>query len=384
MIETISQKIALKSGISVKEATWLYKHASLDQLSQLATQAKALWHKPDQASYLVMAIVNYTNICVARCDYCAFYKLPHEKGGYLLSEEELFAKIDQLLAFGGTLVSFNGGFHPKLRLEHYAAMFEAIHKRYPNLTFFEMTVAEFMFSCKLSKLSYQQGAELLRRSGTNWVTGGGAEILDDSFRKRHSPGKFRVDDYYTAQKAILEAGLGSTATMVIGFDESLEERFNHLQKLRNFQASSPRALPSFLCWTYKPYHTELGGTEISRDEYLRWLAICRIYLHNFKHIRTSVLTQNEEGLLGLRYGADDFDLPVEDEVTEKAGAKISHDFKAILNYAQNLGFEAQYRSPFRMEDSLHREGPFPPLTLPSPTSHYLRASSLSNIGGWEA
>jgi cyclic dehypoxanthinyl futalosine synthase len=186
----------------------------------------------------------------------------------------------------------------------------------------------------------------MREHGVRWVTGGGAEVLAESFRLRHSPLKYTVADYFDAQRAILDAGLGSTATMVIGFDETLDERMEHLEGLRAFQDSVGGRLPSFLCWTYKPWHTELGGTEVSTREYLRWLAISRLFLHNFEHVRTSVLTRNEGALQGLRYGADDFDIPTEDEVTTKAGATISHDFERILSAARAAGYEPVHRAPF--------------------------------------
>jgi cyclic dehypoxanthinyl futalosine synthase len=293
-----------------------------------------------------MAIVNYTNVCIAKCDYCSFFRLPHDKEGYLLNLDQVSAKIDQLVSHGGKLIGFNGGFHPKLRINDYAEMFKSIRARYTDLEFYEMTVAEFMFSCKVSKVSYAEGAALLKASGTRWVTGGGAEIMDDAFRKRHSPGKYTVSDYFNAQESILGAGMGSTATMVIGFDETLEERLNHLESLRNFQDRVGGTLASFLCWTYKPYNNEFGGTEIPTNEYLRWLAISRIYLHNFKNIRTSVLTKNQDALLGLKFGANDFDLPTEDEVTQKAGATISHDFELLLAAAKNAGFTTHMRKPW--------------------------------------
>ena len=214
-----------------------------------------------------------------------------------------------------------------------------------------MTVAEFMFSCKVSKVSYDEGAAILKSTGTRWVTGGGAEVLDDGFRRRHSPGKFGVEDYFTAQKAILDAGIGSTATMVIGFDETLEERFNHLERLRRFQDDADGALTSFLCWTYKPWHNELGGNEVGAQEYLRWLAVSRIYLDNITHIRTSVLTKNEDALVGLKFGANDFDLPTEDEVTQKAGATISHEFGLILARAEHEGFRPVLRPAFPLRPS---------------------------------
>ena len=147
--------------------------------------------------------------------------------------------------------------------------------------------------------------------------------------------------------------------MVIGFDETLEERLNHLDRLRRFQDKTDGGLTSFLCWTYKPWNTELGGTEISTREYLRWLAVSRLYLHNFKHIRTSVLTRNEDALRGLCFGADDFDLPTEDEVTQKAGATISHEFQKILGRARTEGYEPTRRSPFPLPSKSWR--PTPPL-----------------------
>ncbi|MBX2801928.1 MAG: radical SAM protein [Myxococcales bacterium] len=341
----IAARVDQGAPIDRQHAAWLFEHASMDDLSRLATQARDRLHPPGEATYLVMAIVNYTNICVARCDYCAFYRLPKAPDGYLLTLNQVFERIEALKAFGGTMVGFNGGFHPKLRISDYGELFQAVRGRFPDLEFYETTVAEFMYSCKVSRMSYDEGAQALRGYGVRWVTGGGAEVLDDAFRKRHSPLKYEVEDYYDAQRAILQAGLGSTATMVIGFDETLEERLNHLERLRRFQDEMSGALPSFLCWTYKPYNTELGGHEVSTDEYLRWLAVCRLYLHNIEHVRTSVLTQNEQAMRGLCFGANDFDIPTEDEVTQKAGATIHHDFERILQAARDVGYVPVHRSP---------------------------------------
>ncbi len=335
-------------SLSIDEARRLFLEADDAELQALASEVRQRFHPPQQATYLIMSIINYTNICIAKCDYCSFYRLPHQRGTYQLSLEEISAKIATLTSFGGTLVAFNGGFNPKLRLSDYAELFATLHQRYPALTFFEMTVAEFMFSCKVSKLSYSHGAALLKQAGTQWVTGGGAEVLSESFRQRHSPGKYRVSDYYQAQSALIRAGIGSTATMVIGFDESLDERFAHLESLKNFQNEHHGALPSFLCWTYKPWNNALGGNEISLQEYLRWLAICRIYLTNFSTIRTSVLTRNEGAFAALTYGANDFDIPLEDEVTQKAGATISLDIASLLSSAENLGFTPLHRPPFKL------------------------------------
>ena len=353
MLAAISEKVKQGERITRQDAEYLYKEASDSALMELSSAVRARFHKENQATYLIMAIVNYTNICVAKCDYCSFYRLPHQSGTYLLSFEQIAEKIDAVQELGGTFVGFNGGFHPKLHLSHYAEVFRKTRERYgENVEFYGMTVAEFMFACRVSKMSYEEGIELLKANGVRWIPGGGAEVLDEAFRKRHSPGKYTVAKFYEAQRAIVKGGLGSTATMVIGFDETLEERMNHLDSLRNFQDDTKGGLASFLCWTYKPYNNELGGEEVSTQEYLRWLAISRIYLDNFKHIRTSVLTQNEGALDGLKYGADDFDLPVEDEVTQKAGATISHEFKRILDHAKELGFEAKMRESLPVSASL--------------------------------
>ena len=333
----------VNTRIDREEARWLWLNASDEEMRRRASEARARFHAPDACTYLVMRIINYTNVCVAQCDYCAFYRLPGHPEGYVLSTEAVFAKLDELLALGGDLAAFNGGFNPHLPLTYYCDLFAAIRERYGNrLEFYALTIAEFMYLADHAKLSYAETAARFKQAGVRWITGGGSEILTEDFRARHSKFKYTVAQYFEAQRAIVEAGLKTTATMVIGFDESLDERLEHLERTRQFQDRTG-GLASFLCWTFKPYFTNLGGIEIGTAEYLRHLALARIYLDNIPRIRTSVLTQNERALEGLQYGADDFDLPIEDEVTQKAGATISLDFEKILGAARRLGFEPAYR-----------------------------------------
>ena len=329
--------------LQIEDARWLWQNASDEELRRLASNVRARFHPPRDCTYMVMRIVNYTNVCVAQCDYCAFYRLPGHPEGYVLSREAVFQKLDELLALGGDLAAFNGGFNPHLPLSYYCDLFSAIRERYGDrLEFYALTVAEFMYLADHAKLDYAAAAERFRRAGVRWITGGGSEILTESFRARHSKFKYTVAEYFEAQRALVDAGLKTTATMVIGFDESIDERLEHLERTRQFQDETG-GLASFLCWTYKPYFTQLGGIEVTTGEYLRHLALCRIYLDNIPRIRTSVLTQNERALEGLQYGADDFDLPIEDEVTQKAGATIDLDFERILDVARSLGFQPRYR-----------------------------------------
>ncbi len=342
-VEAVSRKVESRERISNEDALWLWRHASDAELRGLAQQVRARFAKPASCTYMIMRIINYTNVCVAQCDYCAFYKLPGQAGGYVLSQEEVFAKLDELLALGGDLAAFNGGFNPHLPIDYYCELFAAIRERYgDSLEFYALTIAEFMYLADHAKLTYAEAAERFKQAGVRWITGGGSEILTEDFRRRHSKFKYTVAQYFEAQRALVDAGLRTTATMVIGFDETVEERIEHLDRTRQFQDET-NGLASFLCWTYKPYFTQIGGIEISTGEYLRHLALSRIYLDNVPRIRTSVLTQNERALEGLLYGADDFDLPIEDEVTQKAGATISLNFERILNYARELGFEPTYR-----------------------------------------
>jgi cyclic dehypoxanthinyl futalosine synthase len=331
------------SRISVDEARELWVGADDEELKRLAGEVRAGYHDPNRATYMVMRIINYTNVCVAQCDYCAFYVLPNQEGGYVLSREDVFAKIDELVEFGGDLVAFNGGFNPRLPLDYYCDLFASVRERYgERVEFYALTVAEFVFLADRAGLSYADAAARLRDAGVHWVTGGGSEILTEDFRARHAKWKYTVADYFEAQRALVESGLRTTATMVIGFDETLDERLEHLQRTREFQ-DEVGGLFSFLCWTYKPYGTAFGGREISPREYWRWIGLSRIFLDNVEHIRTSVLTQNEEAFRALDYGADDFDLPIEDEVTQKAGARIELDLESLLAIPRRLGYDVVYR-----------------------------------------
>jgi cyclic dehypoxanthinyl futalosine synthase len=341
---------AVQAGerIDVDGAAVLWREAPDDELRRLAGIARARRHPPGHATYMVMRIVNYTNVCVAQCDYCAFYVLPGRPGGYVLSQEDVFAKIDELLDFGGDLVAFNGGFNPKLPLDFYADLFAAVRERYGDrVEFYALTVAEFVFLADRARIGYAEAAARLRDAGVHWVTGGGSEILTEDFRRRHARWKYTVRDYLEAQRAIVESGMRTTATMVIGFDETLEERLEHLQRTRDFQdaclCDGLDGLFSFLCWTYKPYGTAFGGREISAREYRRHIALSRIFLDNIEHVRTSVLTQNEDAFAALDYGANDFDLPIEDEVTQKAGARIDLDLDRLLAIPRAMGYTVTYR-----------------------------------------
>ena len=188
------------SRISVDEARDLWLNASDEELQRLAQEVRHQWHEPNHATYMVMRIINYTNVCVAQCDYCAFYVLPNQEGGYVLTREDVFAKIDELLEVGGDLVGFNGGFNPKLPLEFYCELFAAVRERYGDrVEFYALTIAEFVYLADRAKLTHAEAAVRLRDAGVHWITGGGSEILTEDFRKRHA--KFNRSKADTACRA---------------------------------------------------------------------------------------------------------------------------------------------------------------------------------------
>jgi cyclic dehypoxanthinyl futalosine synthase len=341
-ISSIEQQLRTKQRVGLDELRFLWNNASDEELQLLSSIVRDRYHQPGRAIYQIMRIVNYTNICVAKCDYCAFYRLPNSPEGYLRSKDYVFSKIQELIDVGGEMFGFNGGFNPALKIDYYEDLFGSIKERFgDSIEMYAMTVVELIYMARLSGLSLAQALQRLKAVGVRWIPGGGAEILTDTFRKRHSPTKYTVAEYFDAQKEILEAGMKTTATMVIGFDETFEERLEHLKYVRDFQDSTEGGLFSFLCWTYKPYNNDLGGSEISTQEYLRHLALCRIYLDNIPHLKLSTLTSGTEGLKGLNYGANYFDIPWEDEVTQSAGATIDQDIDKMLDCTHKLGFEVQ-------------------------------------------
>lgn len=346
-VRPIEERLKDGGRITAAEALTLYRNADDLELKRLAAVVRARWHAPREATYTIMRIINTTNICVAQCDYCAFYVLPTARGGYTLTHEQVFAKIDELVEMGGDLVGFNGGFNPSTPLDYYCDLFAAVRRRYgARIEFYALTIAELLYLADNAGLSVAETVKRLGVAGVHWITGGGAEILTEDFRRRHSKFKYTVEEFFAAQQAVVDGGLRTTATMVIGFDESPEERIEHLQRTRDFQDHT-QALFSFLCWTYKPGGTKLGGTEADVTEYCRQMAVSRIFLENVKHVRTSVLTLNEDAFAALDYGADDFDLPLEDEVTQMAGARIELDLEKLLAVVRARGYKVSYRPPER-------------------------------------
>ncbi|MDO8526347.1 MAG: CofH family radical SAM protein [Deltaproteobacteria bacterium] len=324
-------------------ALQLFHDAPLAELQQMAHAARCKIVPDNEATYLIMRIVSYTNICVADCKYCAFYRRPGDKEGYVLSTEQIFKKIDELIAKGGSLVAMEGGFNPALKIDHYENLFKQVRERYGDaIEIYGPTSVEVLFIARNSKIPLSQALERLKESGLRWIPGGGAEILTPEWRKKLSPKKYSVEQYMETMETAQKLGFGTTATMVIGFGEPFEARVEHLRRVRELQDKT-NGFASFLCWTYQSANTALGGNVTPNEDYLRTMAVSRLYLDNIDRIRASILTQGEAGALALRFGADDFDIALEDEVTQKAGVQIEDNVEKVLTWVKKVGMKPTRR-----------------------------------------
>lgn len=331
--------------LSDAQALELAEHAPFPELAQTAHRIRCRFHPDGAASYLIMRIVSYTNVCVADCRYCAFYRRPKHPEGYVLTHEQIFAKIDDLLAHGGSLVAMEGGFNPYLKLDHYEAMFRAVRARYgAQIEIYGPTIVEVLFIARSSRVPLEDTLRRLWDAGLHWIPGGGAEILTDAWRAQLSPKKYTVQEYLDAMRTAQRLGFGTTATMVIGFGETWADRIEHLRHIRTLQDETG-GFASFLLWTYQPDHTALQGARIADAEYLRTMALARLYLDNIPMLRSSILTQRAAGAEALRCGAHDFDVPLEDQVTQLAGATIEAETDTVLHWVRAQGLTPTMRRP---------------------------------------
>ncbi len=317
-----------------------------ERLKSLGHEVRCRHYPDGRASFLVMRIVSYTNVCVADCSYCAFYRRPGDSEAYVLSSEQIFSKIDKLLAVGGSLVAMEGGFHPKLRIDHYENLFRSVRKKYGEaVEIYGPTIVEVIFIARSSRIALEEALVRLREAGLRWIPGGGAEILTDEWRRRLSPKKYSVREYIDGMERAQRLGFGTTATMVIGFGESWADRLEHLRHIRDLQDQTG-GFSSFLLWTYQPDNTALGGSRADNQDYLKTVAVSRLYLANIPVIRASFLTQHDQGPQALLWGAHDFDIALEDQVTQLAGARVEEDVEKVLNWVRAVGIIPTRRPPF--------------------------------------
>ena len=350
-IETIADKVRRGGRVDRDEALELYLHAPTALLGELADGVRARKHPDRIVTYIVDRNVNYTNICVARCNFCAFYRPVGSGDGYVLGFEEIFGKIDETIELGGEQLLLQGGHNPDLPIEWYEDLFRSVKARYPEFRLHALSPPEIINLTRLSRLTVPQVIDRLIAAGLDSIPGGGAEILVDRVRKLlNCYGKATADEWLGVMRHAHRAGLRTTATMMYGHVETVEERLEHMFRLRDLQDES-RGLPAgaftaFITWSYQPEHTELGGFEATGIEYLRTLATARIVLDNFDNLQASWVTQGGKvGQLSLAYGANDMgSVMIEENVVRAAGAAYCMDEIEIVRNVENAGFTPKRRN----------------------------------------
>jgi len=345
-IRDIADSVRAGTRVSPEAALELYRHAPTPLLGRLADAARARKHPDRIVTYIIDRNVNYTNVCVAKCNFCAFYRDVGSPEGYVLGFDELFKKIDETIAVGGVQLLLQGGHNPDLPLTWYEDLFRAIKARYPSFKLHALSPPEVIHLSRLSQLPVPGVLDRLIAAGMDSVPGGGAEILVDRVRKLlHCYGKATSDEWLDVMRHAHRKGLRTTATMMYGTVETDEERLEHLLRLRALQDETG-GFTAFITWSYQPDHTELAGAEATGIEYLRTLAIARIVLDNFDNLQASWVTQGGKvGQLSLAFGANDMgSVMIEENVVRAAGASYCMDEAEIVRNIEDAGFTAKRRN----------------------------------------
>ncbi len=309
------------------EAVELIKNADLKYLGEQAFKIKNKLHPDKITTFIVDRNINYTNVCWVDCKFCAFYKDVNDEEAYVLSFDEIGKKIEELLAIGGTQILFQGGVHPKLKIEWYEELVGWIKNKYPSVTIHGFSAIEIDYIAKISKISIDEVLIRLKNKGLSSIPGAGAEILSDRVRDIISPRKIDADRWIEIHRTAHNLGIKSTATMMFGTVETDEEIVEHFERIRKLQDETG-GFRAFILWSFQSENTELAQQlEIKKrtsNRYLRLLAISRIYLDNFKNIQSSWVTQGGYiGQIALLFGANDLgSTMMEENVVASAGASF--------------------------------------------------------------
>ncbi len=336
--------------LNIEQAEKLWQEENLFNLGRQAHEVRTELHPEKVVTYIVDRNINYTNICSCGCKFCAFFRPPGSKDGYVLSFAELGRKISQAVKLGGVQILLQGGMNPSLDLGFYQQMLEYIKDRFPSVAVHGFSPPEIVYLSEKSKLSIVETISVLRSSGLDSIPGGGAEILVDRVRTELSARKCTSKEWLEVMRQAHLHGIKTTATMMFGHVETFEERLLHLQKLRSLQDETG-GFTAFIPWTFQPGNTQVRTGEASSVEYLKFLALSRIFLDNIPNIQASWVTQGAKvGQLALLWGANDFgSTMIEENVVAAAGVSYKMQEKELRFLVKGAGFEPRKR---RMDYSL--------------------------------
>lgn len=326
-----------------KEIKQLMKEATLRELGQEASKVKAELHPSKTTTFIVDRNINYTNICWVDCKFCAFKRKLGQEGEYILSFEEIDKKIEELIAIGGTQILFQGGVHPKLKIDYYENLVSHIAQKFPTITIHGFSAIEINYISKVSHLSIPEVLERLKKAGLSSIPGAGAEILSDRVRDIIAPRKLDSDEWIEVHRQAHKLDIKSTATMMFGSVDNDDDIIEHWRRVRDLQDESG-GFRAFILWSFQPDNTPLQKElpnlqKASSNRYLRLLACSRLYLDNVKNIQSSWVTQGSHiGQLALLFGANDLgSTMMEENVVAAAGARNSMNQEEMIALIKDVG-----------------------------------------------
>jgi cyclic dehypoxanthinyl futalosine synthase len=349
-LDGLLQKVWDGRRINQAEALQLY-HLPLEELGALADRRRQLAKAKDFngrgndiVTYQIDRNVNYTNVCNVYCKFCAFYRTEKDTGAYVITFAEMDKKIEETVALSGTQILMQGGHHPKLTKQWYLDLLSHIKAKFPQVNIHGFSPSEFIHFRKVFNEPLERIIGDFMKAGLGSIPGGGGEILVDRVRQKVSPLKAMSDDWLEVMDVAHRLGLNSSATMMFGHVETIEDRIEHLERLRAQQDKS-KGFTAFICWTFQAEHTKLKAPTVGAHEYLRTQALGRIYLDNFTNVQSSWVTQGQEiGQVALKFGANDLgSIMIEENVVSQAGTTFRMTVADMHRLIQDLGYEPHQR-----------------------------------------
>jgi cyclic dehypoxanthinyl futalosine synthase len=350
-IDSLTDRVIDGERITPEEALELYR-LPLEELGALAhrrreiAQAEKHGGKGNETvTYIIDRNINYTNICNVYCKFCAFYRTGKDADSYVITHEEMDQKLDELTEAGGIQVLLQGGHHPDLKIDWYLDLLSHMKEKYPHVNIHGFSPPEFNHFAEVFEMPLEEVIGRFKEAGLGSIPGGGGEILVDRVRNHVAPLKCNSDQWLKVMEIAHGMGLNSSATMMFGHVETLEERIEHLGRLRR-QQDETGGFTAFICWTFQPENTKLRAEPVGSAEYLRMQALSRIFLDNFTNVQSSWVTQGPKiGQVALRYGANDFgSVMMEENVVSKAGANFRLESQEIETLIREAGYTPRRRN----------------------------------------
>jgi cyclic dehypoxanthinyl futalosine synthase len=358
MIQRILDKAVAGERLAREDGLALLESHDLAAIGKAADAVTRRLHPEPIRTYNIDRNINYTNICSAVCDFCAFYRRPRHPEGYVLPREELLAKVRETVELGGDQILMQGGLHPDFKLEWYEELLHDIKSHFPQVNLHAFSPPELHAFTKVNKLPIRTVLERLKAAGLGSIPGGGAEILVDRVRKEITRGKVLTDDWLNVMRVWHELGGVSSVTMMFGHVETLAERIEHLERVRQLQDET-RGFTAFICWTFQPEHTDMAHIQPAGSfNYLKMQAVGRLYLDNIPNIQSSWVTQGLKiGQLAMLYGANDMgSLMIEENVVAEAGTVHYLTLDQIRTAIEELGYTPRQRNVrYQLVDLAHEQ-----------------------------